>query len=243
MMTAKFLDLAAVASYLHLTSADVERRVKNREIPFERRGERIVFRRSEIDVWASQRILGLPDQRLVSYHEKSTLNTRTMLMNERLLPEMLQAGALAPAMTSKTKASVLRDLVALAEKSGNLLDAQSLLASLVAREACCSTAMPGGFALPHPRSQEPYRFETSFLVVGRPVQEIHFSAPDGQPTYLFFLICCQDDRLHLHTLARLSLMAQKTKMLEQLRNAPDAEGMRDCLIAAEAEVLAGRRVV
>ena len=243
MMTAKFLDLAAVASYLHLTPADVERRVKNREIPFERRGERIVFRRSEIDVWASQRILGLPDQRLVSYHEKSTLNTRTMLMNERLLPEMLQAGALAPAMTSKTKASVLRDLVALAEKSGNLLDAQSLLASLVAREACCSTAMPGGFALPHPRSQEPYRFETSFLVVGRPVQEIHFSAPDGQPTYLFFLICCQDDRLHLHTLARLSLMAQKTKMLEQLRNAPDAEGMRDCLIAAEAEVLAGRRVV
>ena len=241
-MPLKFLDVEAVASYLHLTPADVERRVKNREIPFEKRGERIVFRRSEIDVWASQRILGLPDQRLVSYHEKSTRNTRAMLMNERLLPEMLRAGTLDSAMTSKTKASVLRDLVALAEKSGNLLDPQSLLASLEAREESCSTAMPDGFALPHPRSQEPYRFETSFLVVGRPIQPIHFGAPDGQPTQLFFLICCQDDRLHLHTLARLSLMSQKTKMLEQLRAAPDAEAMRGVLIAAEEEVLAGLRV-
>ena len=35
---------------------------------------------------------------------------------------MLEAGAVASAMTSKTKASVLRDLVALAEKTGHLND-------------------------------------------------------------------------------------------------------------------------
>ena len=128
---------------------------------------------------------------------------------------MLEAGAIASAMTSKTKASVLRDLVALAEKTGNLCDPKTLLASLEAREELCSTAVPGGFALPHPRSHDPYLFETSFIVVGRPVQEIHFGAPDGQPTHLFFLICCQDDRLHLHTLARLCLIVQKTKLLDQ----------------------------
>ena len=92
-------------------------------------------------------------------------------------------------------------------------------------------------------SHEPYLFETSFIVVGRPVQEIHFGAPDGQPTHLFFLICCQDDRLHLHTLARLCLIAQKTKMLDQLRDAPDAKTMRDALIAAEQEILADRKIV
>jgi excisionase family DNA binding protein len=242
-MSFEILDLDGVASYLNLTRPEIEQRVQDREIPFEKRGGRLIFRKDEIDVWASQRILGLPDQGLVSYHEKSTRHTRNMLARESILPEMLRAGTLDSAMTSKTKASVLRDLVALAEKSGNLLDPPGLLASVEAREEACSTAMPGGFALPHPRSQEPYRFETSFLVVGRPIQEIHFSAPDGQPTHLFFLICCQDDRLHLHTLARLCLIAQKTKILEQLREAPDAETMHDYLIAAEEKVLASLPVL
>jgi len=237
------LNLEAVADYLHLTTEDVEQRVKNREIPFEKRGDRIVFRKSEIDAWASQRILGFSGQRLTVYHQKSTRHTQKMLAKETILPEMLKSGAIASAMSSKTKASVLRDLLALAEKTGHLSDPKSLLTSLEAREELCSTAVPGGFALPHPRSHEPYLFDTSFIVVGRPIQEIHFGAPDGQPTYLFFLICCQDDRLHLHTLARLCLIAQKTKVLEQLRNAPDAQSMRDALIVAEQEILADRKTV
>ena len=58
-MPFRLLDLDGVANYLHLTPADIEERVKNREIPFEKRGDRIVFRKAEIDAWASQRILGL----------------------------------------------------------------------------------------------------------------------------------------------------------------------------------------
>jgi PTS system nitrogen regulatory IIA component len=242
-MPFRLLDLEGVANYLHLTPAEIEERVKNREIPFEKRGDRIVFRKAEIDAWASQRILGLPGQRLADYHQETTRFTRKILPQAAILPEMLRVGAIASAMTSKTKASVLRDLVALAEKTGHLCDPKSLLASLEAREELCSTAVPGGFALPHPRSHEPYLFEASFIVVGRPIQDIHFGAPDGQPTHLFFLICCQDDRLHLHTLARLCLLALKTKVLDQLRDAPDAETMRNSIIAAEHEILADRETV
>jgi excisionase family DNA binding protein len=237
-MSFQLLDLDGVADYLHLTRAEVEQRVKDKEIPFVRRGGRIVFSKEEIDGWASQRILGLADRPLDSYHEKSTRLTKSFLPHEAILPEMLAAGVIEPAMKSKTKSSVLHDLVALAESTGKLTDPKVLIASLEAREALCCTAMPGGFALPHPRSPDPYLFDTSFLVVGRPVQEIHFGAPDGEPTQLFFLLCCQDDRLHLHTLARLCLLALKTDILNQLRAAPDADAMRDCLLAAEAEVLA-----
>jgi PTS system nitrogen regulatory IIA component len=242
-MPFRLLDLEGVANYLHLTPAEIEQRVKNREIPFEKRGDRIVFRKNEIDAWASQQILGSTGQQLAAYHQETTRFTRKILPQETMLPEMLRSGAIASAMASKTKASVLRDLVALAEKTGQLNDAKTLLASLEAREELCSTALPGGFAVPHPRSHDPYLFETSFMVVGRPVQEIHFGAPDGQPTHLFFLICCQDDRLHLHTLARLCLIAQKTKVLDRLREAPDAETMRDSLITAELEILADRKTV
>ena len=242
-MPFRLIELESVADYLHLTVADVEQRVKDREIPFEKRGGRIVFRKRDIDAWASQRILGFSGQRLAAYHEKSTHNTRKMLAPETILPEMLAAGGVASAMTSKTKASVLRDLVVLAEKTGHLNDAKTLLASLKAREELCSTGVPGGFALPHPRNHEPYLFDTSFLVVGRPVQEIHFGAPDGEPTHLFFLICCQDERLHLHTLARLCLIAMKTKILDQLRDAPDVQTMRVALIGAEQEILAATKAV
>ena len=240
-MPFRLLNLEDVANYLHITIADIERRVKDREIPFEKRGDRIVFRKNDIDAWASQRILGFSSQRLDTYHQKSTRDARKILPHESILPEMLAAGAIASAMTSKTKASVLRDLVALGEKTGHVSDSKSLLASLEAREELCSTAVPGGFALPHPRSHEPYLFDESFIVVGRPVQEIHFGSPDGEPTHLFFLVCCQDDRLHLHTLARLCLIAMKTKMLDQLRDAPDAQTMRDALIVAEQEILADKK--
>lgn len=242
-MSFELLNLVAVANYLHLTPDDVEQRVKDGLIPFERRGDRVMFRKSEIDAWASQRILGAASPRLDAYHQRSTQNSRKILRQDALLPAMLGAGAVASAMTSKTRASMLRDLVALADKTGQLNDAKMLLESLEAREELCSTAVPGGFALPHPRSVEPYLFETSFLVVGRPIQEIHFGSPDGEPTRLFFLVCCQDDRLHLHTLARLCLIAQKTKVLAELMAAPDAPAMRDALIAAEQEILSPEQAI
>jgi excisionase family DNA binding protein len=238
-MPFQLLNLEAAADYLNLTPADIEQRVKDGEIPFEKRGDRVVFRKGEIDAWASQRILGFSSQRLASYHEKSTRHIRKFRPNEAILPEMLAAGAIASAMTSKTKSSILRDLVALADKTGQLNDPKTLIESLQAREELCSTALPGGLAVPHLRSQEPFLFETSFIVIGRPIQEIFFGAPDGDPTNLFFLLCCQDDRIHLHTLARLCLIAQKTKALEQLMAAPDAQTMRDALLAAEQEILAG----
>jgi len=240
-MLFRLFNVEAVAEYLNLTPADIEQRVKDHEIPFERRGQRLVFRKGDIDEWASRRIMGFSRDRLQAYHEKSTRLTRALLPHAAILPEMLAVNAMAAAMTSKTKSSVLHDLVALADSTGQINDAKTLFDSLAAREELCSTAMSGGFALPHLRTLEPYLFETSFIVVGRSIQPIHFGAPDGEPTQLFFLICCQDDRLHLHTIARLCVLAMKTNVLAQLHAAPDASAMRAALIAAEQEILADKK--
>jgi excisionase family DNA binding protein len=237
-MPHKILTLEAVAEYLHLAPTDIARRVKDGEIPHEKRGRRIVFSKDAIDVWASQRLLRLPTQRLTEYHRKSTIGVLRIVPGQTLLQAMIQPGLIDPALPAKTKSSVLHELVALAAKTGRLNDAQSLVSSLEAREALCSTGMPGGFALPHPRVPDPYLCEGSIIVLGRTVQDIYFGAPDGGPTNLFFLICCQDDRLHLHTLARICLMAQKTAIIEQLRQSTDAGSMHAFLLAAEEEVVA-----
>jgi excisionase family DNA binding protein len=227
-----------VARYLHLSRADLDRLVKDQDIPFERHGDRLVFRKVEIDAWASQRILGLEGRHLAEYHQKSSRGAQQIVAQEAIMPEMVRPDFIAPALAAKTKASVLRQMAALAEKTGRVADPRALLEGLEAREELCSTGIPGGLALLHSRNPESYQFETAFLALGRTIQQIPFGAPDGQPTNLFFLIGCPDDRMHLHTLARLCMMAQKTDLLADLRQAVDAEAMCESLLAAEQAVLA-----
>lgn len=226
-----------VADYLHLSPGDVSKLVKDQEIPFEKRGGRLLFHQQAIDAWASQRILGLSQRHLAEYHVKSTRGTLEIFPDKAMMPQMLKTEAIAAAIKSKTKASVLRDMVALADQTGQLSNAKDLLESLEQREDLCSTGLPGGLALLHARHQQAYLFESSFMVIGRTIQKIHFGAPDGKPTDLFFLICCLDDRIHLHTLARICLIAMESDLLTGLRQAPDAQAMYDCLIACETEVL------
>lgn len=240
-MPHRVFNVDEVSGYLHLTVADVERLLKDDKIPHETRGGRPVFRKRDIDAWASQRILGFEHRHLAEYHQKTSTGTRELLETEAIMPQLIQPVFIASAMAAKTKASALREMVALAERTGRVFDAKDLLASLEAREEICPTAVPGGLALLHPRHHQPYMFESSFIVLGRPVQEIHFGAPDGKPTHLFFLICCQDDRIHLHTLARICMMAQKTEMLAQLIEAPNATTMHECILAAEQEMLTTRK--
>jgi nitrogen PTS system EIIA component len=239
-MPYRFLSQDEAAQYLNLSRFELDQLVKDREIPFESRGDRILFRRQALDEWASQRILSATPKRLAAYHQEASERTRA-LRQDAVLAELIRPERIDAAMSAKTKASVLRDLAALAARTGWVCDPPELVQSLQAREALCSTAVPGGVAFLHPRSQQPYRFEASFLVLGRTVQPIHFGAPDGQPTDLFLLLCFQDDKLHLHTLARLCLMAQKTNLLANLRSAEDGAGLYAALIAAEQEVVSTLR--
>src|ERR1022692_1500402 len=116
-MPHRVFSVEEAAEYLHLTATDVQQRVKDREIPFEKRGDRVVFRKRDIDMWASQRILGLSENKLADYHHKSTRGIREYLPQEAILPDLIERGAIDSAMKAKTKASVLRELVGLAEKT------------------------------------------------------------------------------------------------------------------------------
>jgi len=226
-----------LTDYLHLAPGDVERLMRESDLPHVLRGGRAVFQRSEIDGWASRRILGLPGKGLDVYHEKSARGTREIFPGGALIPELLRPEYIDLALASRTRASAMRDMVTLAEGTGRVLDARELLKSVGEREALCSTALPGGLALLHARFHTEYRFEGSFVVVGRTVQAVPFGAPDGRPTQLFFLICCQDDRIHLHTLARLCLLALKTDVVTQLFGAADPTAAYAALANAERSVL------
>lgn len=236
-MPYRTLSLEEAATFLNIEVSELKRLVKNGDIPYEHRGNKIVFIRRDIEDWASKRILGMENSKLSKYHQTTTDKTKQLAIGEALMPVLLKKEYIFPALTAKTKASVLRDMAKLAEKTGLVVDTEELAKELIEREELCSTGLPGGIAILHTRNRHPYMFLNSFIALGRTIQKIYFGAPDGEPTDLFFLICCKEDQLHLHTLARVCMMAHNTDMLQELRAAEDASEMYNIILNTEQEIL------
>ena len=236
-MPYRTFNLNEVAIYLHMARTDLETLVQHREIPVETQGNRLVFRKKDIDTWASQHILGLSDKRLTTYHKQTSALIRDRSHQSLSVVALVRPEAIEPELTSKTKSSVLRDMVALADRIGSVCNPSDFLQSLVERERLCSTALSDGIALLHPRNHDPYMVVNSFISIGRAIHPVPFGAPDGNRTDLFFLIGCQDDRLHLHVLARLCMMSKQTKVLLQLREAESANAMIAILRRAEENIV------
>ncbi|MEI6210192.1 MAG: PTS sugar transporter subunit IIA [bacterium] len=236
-MSYRPLSLSQAASRLHLSVREVEQLVKYQEIPFVLRGEEPVFTRRELDAWASQRLLGLGAQHVTHMHRASSEKRRTLDGHERLVPMLFRSEWIEPALHSRTKPSVLRGMVKLAAQTDLLYDDAALLQGLEEREALCSTALDHGVAFLHARYHDANLCGESFVVLGRTVRPIFAGAADGGVTDLFFLLCCQDDVLHLHTLARLCAMTHNTPLLTALRQADSAAEMYAELVRSEEAVV------
>lgn len=230
-------NLKEAADYLHLTEDDLSLLVKRREVPCEQAGSRVTFNRAEIDAWASQRLLGFAPGHLAAYHRQSTAKMHDLSMRSAIVSDLFKPAWIKTGMNSRTKSSVIRDMVDLADGTGLLNDKTDLFNSIVEREKLGSTALAGGLAILHGQYQEPYQAEDSFLVLGRTVQPIPFGSPDGRTTDVFFLMCCQDYRIHLHVLARICMLCHQTPLLMALRECETGEAMYDVLVAQELELI------
>ena len=101
--------------------------------------------------------------------------------------------------------------------------------------------MPGGIAIPHPQRPLPYAVAEPILVVARTCQGIVFGAPDGRLSQLFFLTVSQDDRHHVHVLARLCRILHHEPLIEQLRYAETAEEMIELIRERELQIISQSR--
>jgi PTS system nitrogen regulatory IIA component len=231
------MTLDEASAYLHVSRPDLELLVRQGDIPFERKGGRVVFRHTEIDAWASQRLLKSNRETLQRFHRKSSAKAHDLSKQHAIISELIRPDFIEPAMACRTRASVIREMVKVAERTGLLYDPADLLKSIEARERLCSTALHDGIALLHPRSPSAYFSEDSFVLLGRTIQGIPFGAPDGSITDLFFLVCCQDESLHLHVLARLCMMGRDTDLIWALHESADAHSMYNILVRSESEIV------
>lgn len=236
-MPFRVFNLAEAADYLQLEEKRVEELARLGEIPCEHQGGRLIFRHNAVDEWASRHLLEANGEKLADFHRRSTANYHDLSDEAAIVPALMKPEWIRPQLTCRSKSSVLREMVELADATGLLCYRDELLESLVEREKLCSTALSGGLALLHPRNHEPYMFEDSFVVVGKTIAQVPFGSPDRSTTDIFFLICSQDDRIHLHVLARLCMMCHQTSLLLEMRGTNDPQELHRLLAACEQQVI------
>ncbi|MCD4825478.1 MAG: PTS sugar transporter subunit IIA [Phycisphaerae bacterium] len=226
-----------VAAYLSMDLREVVRMASRETIPCRKLGDqKFIFRKSQIDHWVWQQMHNF-DHKTLAGIEKGVSDYHGFDASEPLICPLIPDNGIIVPLAAKTRQAVLGDLLDIAEAAGLVYARQEILDELRGRESLCSTALLPGVALPHPRHPLPYDIAASFIVVGLSDRGIPFGAEGGSLTRLFFLLCCKDDRTHLHVLARLVRMIEPAGTIDQLLAAETAEELAEILAHKEMEVL------
>ncbi len=225
------LTLEELARHLGIDARIVRRWADRGVLPGKMVGGQWRFNRARMLDWLQREIHNLDERHIRSLERAMSDGQREAVFDEMLAPEAVDMN-----LPAKSKASVLRELVRLAERTGLVWDPRGLLEALREREELGSTALAGGFAFPHARRPLPYATAEPLLALARVPAGIPFGAPDGRLTYLFVLICSHDERQHVHVLARLSLMFQ-TDLPERLIRIDDPAEAVQAVLETERELL------
>ena len=227
------MTLEDFAKHVGLDARDVKKMAERDKLPAQKVAGKWRFNRAKVTEWLQQEMLSLDiDEPRLRAIEKAMSEAGTRDVNQHLVTAMMSLEGIDLALPAKTKSSVLLEIVTLADRTGLLWDQPGLLTALQAREGLCSTALPKGIAIPHPRQPMPYVSSEPFICLARVGKGIGFGSPYGDLTDIYFLICCHDDRQHLHVLARIVRMLDD-QTIQAIREVEAPEQALSLLIERE----------
>ena len=190
------------------------------------------FRHADIDTWLSHQL------------ESETEDFEEVVDGMQLpLGDLMPQEAILHDMRANDSLGAIEELAARAYNEKWLNDKPWFIGSLVERETLASTAMEGGVAFLHTRSRDTSKIKRPFVICGRSYDGIDFGAPDGKPTYLFFLLGLKYDKLHLPILGRLARLAMRNPtIVSRLRATTSPVKMRATLLKLDAEELSATKI-
>jgi len=225
------MDLNQLASLLGRDARELGKLANRGHLPGKKVGGEWRFATAEIHHWIEREMPGLSDRQLQALDPACPVDGYTSLISSLLPLECIDLD-----LPARTRDSVLRELVKLAEKSGQVWDPPAILEAIRAREAVASTAQPEGYSIPHPRRRIPNTLGESVVALARTGSGIPFGAPRGANTDLYFLVCCNDDALHLRLLARLARLLRQPGLLDAIREAVTPADVLAIIEDAEREL-------
>jgi PTS system nitrogen regulatory IIA component len=228
------MTLDELAAHIGMDVREVRRLAESGRLPGQLVGGQWRFNRAQMLDWLQQELHTLSPRDIRNLERAMSDGDEELVVATRLAVEAIDL-----CVNAKSRASIIRELVRLAERTGLVYDAAGLVAALEEREALGSTALPGGLAFPHPRRPLPYATAEPLLAIARVPAGLHFGAPDRRTTDLFVLVVSHDEREHVKTLARLARLmgSELPDVLRELERPDEALAV---ILARERELLKER---
>ena len=159
-------------------------------------------------------------------------NSGSVVLNQLMSPPGINLN-----LKSTDRDSVLEELVNQIAAIAKQPDArQTLLRALHEREQLHSTGIGDGVALPHARNALVGLVDHPVIIFGRSTQGVNFSAIDGAPSKLFFLLVAPTVTEHLAMLARLSRLLRDPRLRHELLAVNDSKQALALIKDAEANL-------
>lgn len=225
------MTLEELAKHIGMDARVLRKWAERGKLPGQMVGGEWRFNRAQMLDWYQREIHGLDEKHIRDLERAMSDGEDDCIFGAHLPPEAIDLN-----LPAKSRASVLRELVKLAECTGLVYDPVGIVEALEEREKLCSTALPGGLAFPHPRRPLPYATAEPLLCIAHIPAGIPFGAPDGRLTDLFVFICSHEERQHLKWLARLALMFS-TSLPHAIREAEDPKEALMLLLQSEEDIM------
>jgi fructose-specific phosphotransferase system IIA component len=134
--------------------------------------------------------------------------------------DFLNSKAVTTNLKAQDKEGVIRELVDLLAKSGDIRKKDELIQALMTRESLGSTGIGQGIGIPHAKSSAVKSLVAAF---GLSQKGVNFDSLDGEPVYIFFLLIAPEESAgpHLKALARISRMLKDKYFREMLKKSKD----------------------
>ncbi|MHC4808595.1 MAG: PTS sugar transporter subunit IIA [Planctomycetota bacterium] len=150
------------------------------------------------------------------------------------LTQILQPACIKVPLDGEDKQLVITELVDLLDANGLLLDRNTVLEAVLAREQTRSTGIGSGIAIPHGKCKA---VKELVMAVGIAHEPIDFASVDGKPVTIVLLLVSPADQTgpHIQALARISRLMLDEKFKQGLEQATSAEQVYELLSSKENE--------
>jgi PTS system fructose-specific IIC component len=144
------------------------------------------------------------------------------------ISEFLKPEAIIMQMKSRDKIAALKELVDNIVDNKAVENGEELQKALAKRENLESTGIGDGIAIPHARTDA---VKNLILAFARSEEGVDFSAIDGKPSYLIFLIASPKNKKseYIMALAKLSRLLRKQDVRQLLKKASNPEEILDII--------------
>lgn len=220
----KVYTLKEISAYLRLSEEQVISLAKENKLPAIEEEGKWLFPKDEVDKWIEESPPEIVEEKIVP-----EAYLKTPLKN--LIPN----GGILFLPGKKSKESVLEYFVSVSQKLGCISDPEDFLNCLKAREDMVTTATEKGIALVHTRQRIPKQILTPFILIGISKEGLDWGAPDGNLTYVLFLIAMRYDIMHLKILSQLARMTN-AGLVDKLLLQDTPEGVLKVLNSFEKKI-------